>query len=146
MSSDGEALVGLHFLQGPRAVPRPPKLIETPLLREVADQLAAYFAGRLQVFRVPLAPPGTAFQRAVWEGLYAIAYGQTRTYAEHATAIGRPRAFRAVGAANGQNPISIVVPCHRLVGSDGRLTGYGGGLDAKARLLALERGAGIHGP
>ena len=106
---------------------------------EVAGQLAEYFAGRRTEFTVPLAPQGTPFQRSVWDELTRIPYGQTRTYAELARAVGASTAVRAVGAANGRNPISIVVPCHRVVGSDGSLTGYGGGLDRKRYLLDLER-------
>jgi len=102
-------------------------------------QLAAYFAGQLTEFDLPLAPAGTEFQRRVWDGLRAIPYGQTVSYGELARRVGSPAASRAVGLANGRNPIAIVVPCHRVIGSDGSLTGYGGGLDRKRFLLALER-------
>jgi methylated-DNA-[protein]-cysteine S-methyltransferase len=105
-----------------------------------AAQLAEYFAGERTEFSVPLHPRGTPFQLAVWEVLRTIPYGRTMTYGEQARAIGRPSAARAVGAANGRNPISIVVPCHRVVGSNGSLTGFAAGLDAKAWLLAHERG------
>ena len=101
-------------------------------------QLKAYFAGRLERFDVPLDPQGTPFQREVWRGLRRIPYGRTRSYADMARRLGRPRAFRAVGAANGQNPISIIIPCHRLIGSSGHLTDYGGGLSVKRALLSLE--------
>ena len=107
-----------------------------------AAQLAAYFAGQLTSFDLPLAPAGTEFQRKVWAGLLAIPYGQTISYGELARRIGSPAASRAVGLANGRNPISIVVPCHRVIGSDGGMTGYGGGLDRKRFLLALERDGG----
>lgn len=103
-----------------------------------AEQLGAYFAGRLRVFDLPLAPAGTQFQRDVWSALLAIPFGATATYGELARRIGRPDAVRAVGTANGANPIPIVIPCHRVVGADGSLTGYGGGLDVKRQLLALE--------
>ena len=110
-----------------------------PVLHNAIEQLGEYFGGARQAFDVPLELSGTDFQQAAWRGLLGIPFGTTRTYAEHASNIGRPRAVRAVGAANGQNPIAIIVPCHRLVGSDGSLTGFGGGLQAKAWLLALER-------
>ena len=109
-----------------------------PVLVETARQLAEYFAGRRKTFDVTLDPAGTTFQRRVWKALLTIPFGETRSYAEIARQIGRPRAVRAVGAANGRNPISIVTPCHRVIGSNGALTGFAGGLEAKARLLALE--------
>ncbi len=102
-------------------------------------QLEEYFAGSRTEFELPLAPAGTAFQRDAWTALRAIPYGATRSYAEQAAALGRPRAIRAVGAANGRNPIAIVVPCHRVVGSRGALTGYGGGVERKEWLLGHER-------
>jgi len=106
---------------------------------EAMRQLRAYFAGELKDFDLPLAPEGTAFQLSVWQALRRIPYGETVSYGEVARAIGRPSASRAVGAANGSNPLPIVVPCHRVIGSTGKLTGFGGGLDTKAALLALER-------
>ncbi len=106
-----------------------------------AAQLTAYFAGQLTEFDLPLSPAGTDFQRKVWAGLQAIPYGQTVSYGELARRLGRPAASRAVGLANGRNPIAIVVPCHRVIGADGSMTGYGGGLDRKRFLLALERDA-----
>jgi len=113
---------------------------EDPLaLAEPVRQLRAYFAGELHQFDLPLAPEGTPFQLRVWRELCNIPYGQTISYGELARRIGSPNASRAVGLANGANPISIVVPCHRVIGSNGKLTGYGGGLDNKERLLALER-------
>jgi len=108
--------------------------------RALGQQLDDYFAGRLRQFDVPLDLVGTPFQKQVWQALLAIAYGQTWSYAQQAAHIGRASATRAVAAANGQNKISIIVPCHRVIGSDGRLTGYGGGLPRKQWLLALERG------
>jgi methylated-DNA-[protein]-cysteine S-methyltransferase len=109
-----------------------------PILEEAARQLRAYFAGRLWQFDVPLDPQGTDFQLRVWRALLGIPYGETRSYAKVATAIGAPKAVRAVGAANGANPIAIIVPCHRVIGSGGQLTGYGGGLPLKRMLLELE--------
>lgn len=112
---------------------------ETPF-RDVRRQLDAYFAGELRQFEVPLHLVGTEFQRAVWNALLSIPYGSTRSYGDVARAIGKPAAVRAVGGANHANPVAIVVPCHRVIGSSGKLVGYGGGLDTKNRLLALERG------
>lgn len=105
---------------------------------EVREQLDAYFAGERRAFALKLAPRGTEFQQRVWQALSAIPYGETTTYAAIARTIGQPNAVRAVGAANGRNPISIVVPCHRVIGRDGTLTGYAGGLPSKQRLLELE--------
>lgn len=112
------------------------------LLDDVARQLDEYFAGTRTRFDVPLAPHGTAFQLRVWEVLRSIDYGTTMTYGEQARLLGDPKLARAVGAANGRNPISIVVPCHRVTGSGGRLTGFAGGLEAKQWLLDHERGRG----
>jgi methylated-DNA-[protein]-cysteine S-methyltransferase len=107
---------------------------------DVASQLAEYFAGRRQRFDLPLAPEGTPFQQRVWNALMDIPYGETISYGELASRIGQRSASRAVGLANGSNPLPIVIPCHRVIGSNGKLTGYGGGLAIKERLLALERG------
>lgn len=112
---------------------------DTPLLRQVKEQLAAYFAGERKEFDLPIKPRGTDFQQQVWQRLMAIPYGETRSYGQIAREIGRPKASRAVGQANHCNPISIVVPCHRVVGANGRLTGYGGGLPRKEALLELEK-------
>ncbi len=109
-----------------------------PVLSETAEELVAYFAGRLRRFTVPVRAPGTSFQEAVWAELARIPWGETRSYGQLAAALGRPGAARAVGLANGYNRIAIVLPCHRVVGSDGKLTGYGGGLWRKQRLLELE--------
>jgi methylated-DNA-[protein]-cysteine S-methyltransferase len=108
------------------------------VLADAARQLAAYFAGRLRNFDVPLAPQGTPFQREVWKALRTIKYGETWSYRELAEYVGRPAAVRAVGAANGQNPIPIIIPCHRVIGSNGTLVGFGGGIEMKQKLLALE--------
>jgi methylated-DNA-[protein]-cysteine S-methyltransferase len=108
------------------------------VLRETMLQLRAYFAGELRDFDVPLDMQGTAFQKRVWNELLRIPYGETRSYMQIAVAVEAPKAVRAVGAANGSNPIPIIVPCHRVIGSSGKLTGYGGGLPLKKRLLELE--------
>ena len=108
------------------------------VLRETMLQLRAYFAGELRDFDVPLDMQGTPFQQRVWNELLRIPYGETRSYMQIAVAVGAPKAVRAVGAANGSNPIPIIVPCHRVIGSSGKLTGYGGGLPLKKRLLELE--------
>lgn len=105
-------------------------------------QLRAYFKGELHHFDLPLAPVGTDFQRKVWEALQAIPYGEVASYGEIAAAIGNPKAVRAVGGANARNPIPVIIPCHRVIGSDGSLTGFGGGLTTKQRLLDLEKGRG----
>jgi len=134
---------GLHmleFAESAHPVPRGADWTrgKHPILTEAKTQLTAYFAGTRHTFELPLAPQGTPFQCAVWMALASIPYGQTISYAEQAVRVGRPRATRAVGAANGRNPISIVLPCHRVIGSNGALTGYGGGLPVKQFLLRLE--------
>lgn len=113
-----------------------------PVLLETERQLGEYFAGQRKTFTMTLDLTGTAFQRKVWAALLTIPFGETRSYAQIARQIGHPGAVRAVGAANGRNPVSIVAPCHRVIGSTGTLTGFAGGLDAKARLLALEASHG----
>ncbi len=120
----------------------PEHLVEDPhhpVLGAAAQQLEEYFLGDRTVFDLPLAPRGTAFQLRAWQALREIPYGETRSYGQQAARIGRPTAVRAIGGANSRNPISIVVPCHRVVGSDGTLTGFGGGLDTKRWLLDHER-------
>jgi methylated-DNA-[protein]-cysteine S-methyltransferase len=109
-----------------------------PVLLEAERQLKEYFAGTRKTFKLPLDFHGTDFQKRVWKALLAIPFGETRSYTQIARQVGKPAAVRAVGAANGRNPISIVAPCHRVIGANGKLTGFAGGLDAKARLLALE--------
>ena len=109
-----------------------------PVLLETERQLGEYFAGKRQTFSVALDMRGTRFQKDVWEALLAIPFGETRSYGQLAKQLGNPQATRAVGAANGRNPLSIVVPCHRVIGSSGKLTGFAGGLAAKAQLLSLE--------
>jgi methylated-DNA-[protein]-cysteine S-methyltransferase len=112
---------------------------ESSVLREAKEQLLEYFAGKRRVFDLPISLSGTDFELSCWEALRAIPYAKTQSYAGVARAIGRPRAFRAVGGANHRNPVAIIVPCHRVVGSDGSLVGFGGGLDVKKFLLDLER-------
>jgi methylated-DNA-[protein]-cysteine S-methyltransferase len=143
--AEDDAIVGLYMdLQRHR--PEDDKLGEPDLggrslsepLRTAADQIDAYFAGTLTRFSLPLAPRGSAFQQRVWAALQDIPYGETESYGELAQRIGAPGAARAVGLANGRNPIAIVIPCHRVIGSHGKLTGFGGGLDRKKQLLDLE--------
>ncbi len=133
---------GLRFLtfskQGKLPKPDPDWQLSDRQLREPIRQLQAYFKGKLRQFDLPLAGEGTDFQKRVWKALCDVPYGQTASYGEIAAAIGQPTASRAVGMANGRNPISIIVPCHRIIGSNGRLVGYGGGLDRKTSLLKLE--------
>ncbi|HYJ08549.1 MAG TPA: methylated-DNA--[protein]-cysteine S-methyltransferase, partial [Polyangiaceae bacterium] len=127
------ALCGLYFEDARHADQAVVEgaLEERQAFAEVLEQLAAYFAGKRRSFELKLAPRGTEFQRRVWQALAAIPYGETTTYAAIARAIGKPKAVRAVGAANGKNPISIVVPCHRVIGKNRQLTGYAGGLERK---------------
>jgi methylated-DNA-[protein]-cysteine S-methyltransferase len=139
----GGGLAGLYMQAqrhrpGPAALGAPGDLAAAPFAAAAA-QLGAYFAGKLTSFDLPLEPAGTPFQESVWMALRAIPYGPTVSYAQLAAGLGAPRASRAVGLANGRNPISIVVPCHRVVGTDGSLTGYGGGVDRKRFLLDLEQ-------
>jgi methylated-DNA-[protein]-cysteine S-methyltransferase len=136
---DGELLRGLHFQEGrrPMRVGNSWQRAEEPFA-QARDQLGKYFAGERTEFELPAAGSGTPFQRRVWAALAQIPYGETVSYGELARRIGRPAAPRAVGMANGRNPISIVVPCHRVIGSDGALTGYGGGVERKRFLLELE--------
>lgn len=108
------------------------------LTDRAARQLEEYFAGKRREFDLPLNPRGTPFQRRVWDALLRIPYGESRSYRQQTESLGNPKAIRAVGRANGANPIAVVIPCHRVIGADGSLTGYAGGLDMKARLLMLE--------
>lgn len=109
------------------------------LTQEAVNQLMEYFEGKRKVFDLPLSPIGTPFQQAVWKALCSIPYGETRSYGEIAKMIGNPKASRAVGMANNRNPISIIIPCHRVIGASGKLVGYGGGIDKKIYLLNLEK-------
>ena len=138
--ADGEALVGVHF-GGEGGSPRSPEPAErggSPLLTDAARQIGEYLRGERRDFDVPIRLEGTDFQLLVWNALRTIPYGETRTYAEVAAQIGRPRAVRAVGGANHRNPLPLIVPCHRVVGANGALVGFGGGLEVKRRLLELE--------
>lgn len=112
---------------------------ETPLLREAIDQIRRYFAGSLRAFDLPISPEGTPFMKRVWEELRQIPYGKTQSYGAVAKALAMPRAARAVGMANGRNPIPIIIPCHRVIGADGSLAGFSSGLEIKAALLQLEQ-------
>jgi len=142
LAGDERGLRSISFQNRFRpAAPADDSLRREEPFREAIAQLEAYFAGALRRFDLPLAPEGTPFQREVWSALTAIPYGETVSYGELARRLGRPAASRAVGAANGQNPIPIVIPCHRVIGADGSLTGFGGGLAIKRRLLDLEAGA-----
>ena len=136
-----DGLRGISFQGGSHALKPAEHWTRTEVpFREAILQLEAYFAGELERFDLALAPEGTSFQREVWSTLQTIPYGETVLYGELARRIGRPHACRAVGAANGRNPIPIVIPCHRVIGADGSLTGFGGGLAIKRRLLAMEAG------
>ena len=140
---DGATLSGLYMQDG-----RKPKRIASGWseaaapFADVRAQLEEYFAGERTTFDIPLAPEGAPFEREVWRALEEIPYGETVSYGEIARRVGQPTAARAVGTANGRNPIAVIVPCHRVIGADGSLTGYGGGLERKRLLLELERGQG----
>jgi methylated-DNA-[protein]-cysteine S-methyltransferase len=142
LAGDGSALHRIDFQGGRRPRrPDPGWQQRAGAFDDVAVQLTDYFAGRRQRFELSLAPEGTPFQQRVWRALLDIPYGDTISYAQLAARIGQPSASRAVGLANGSNPLPVVIPCHRVIGANGKLTGYGGGLPIKERLLALERGA-----
>ena len=137
-----EGLTSISFDGDRYAPPQDPAWVRDPsfpALRRAAAQLTAYFAGERRVFELPLAPTGTPFQCTVWAAIAAVPAGDTISYAELARRAGHPGSARAAGAATGRNPIAIVVPCHRIIGADGSLTGYAGGLDRKRALLALEQ-------
>ena len=138
--SDGEALLALQFDDERRGDPTPGG-DEDPVLARACAQLREYFAGERTTFDLPLRPSGTPFEQRVWDALRRIPYGETTSYGAIAAALGEPGAARAVGRANGRNPIPVIVPCHRVIGADGSLTGFGGGLACKRALLDLERGA-----
>lgn len=142
--ADDGLLCGLYMTEQRH---RPPEesfgVRDDTLFAEPKEQLEAYFAGELKEFILELRLHGTPFQRTVWEQLVRIPYGETRSYGDLADALGNPKASRAVGLANGKNPVGIIVPCHRVVGSDGSLTGYGGGVGRKQRLLDFERGTAL---
>lgn len=148
LRGDGHALCGLHMVGRAPDAPGPAHRHAEPDVSDLTrdpdafaaarEQLDAYFAGERTAFDLPLAPHGTPFQLAVWHALCDIPYGETASYGEIAAAVGRPSASRAVGAANGRNPVAVIVPCHRVIGAGGALVGFGGGLDRKRTLLALE--------
>ncbi|WP_228282812.1 methylated-DNA--[protein]-cysteine S-methyltransferase [Brevibacterium atlanticum] len=146
LTSDGAHLTGLYLEVTDAVLARvaaasgtePETNDDLTVFADTEAQLGEYFAGHRRGFDLPLAPHGTEFQRSVWQGLLEIPYGSTANYGELAEAVGRPKAARAVGAANGKNPISIIVPCHRVIGANGSLTGYAWGEDKKRRLLTLE--------
>ena len=135
---EDEALAGIFFPSKSRDFAKTIPRAETPFIKKTAVQLKEYFAGRRKTFDVPLVLHGTKFQVSVWKALQAIPYGETRTYREIAVLTGNPKACRAVGMANNRNPIALIVPCHRVIGSNGSLTGYADGLDTKEYLLKLE--------
>jgi methylated-DNA-[protein]-cysteine S-methyltransferase len=141
VASDRGLVAILWENDNPRRVPLCEVIesVDHPVLLECERQLGEYFTGERTEFSLPLDFRGTEFQRRVWAALLTIPFGETRSYAEIAVQIGSPSAVRAVGAANGKNPLSIIAPCHRVVGSNGKLTGFAGGLDAKAKLLTLEQ-------
>jgi methylated-DNA-[protein]-cysteine S-methyltransferase len=136
--ADDGGLRAIEFLERGGRASRAPRHLTAPL-RDAVDQIRAYFAGELREFTLPLAPAGSRLQQVVWRSMCAVPYGATISYGELARRLGRPGAARAIGAACARNPLPIAIPCHRVIGSDGRLTGYAGGIDAKRRLLALER-------
>jgi methylated-DNA-[protein]-cysteine S-methyltransferase len=141
LSSEDAALTGVHFIDQKHPARLDERWTEAPgdaLLMKAARQLEEYFAGGRRRFDLPLAPRGTPFQRRVWDALLAIDFGLTASYRDISVRVGSPSATRAIGAAVGRNPIGIIIPCHRVIGADGSLTGYAGGLDRKRHLLALE--------
>ncbi|MDD3248306.1 MAG: methylated-DNA--[protein]-cysteine S-methyltransferase [Methanosarcina sp.] len=141
LAGDEEGLKYLNIRKGKKKIEVPDDWVENEdFFSEISRQLEAYFAGQLKAFEVKLAPEGTEFHKSVWRALCEIPYGETRTYKEIAISVGKPKAYRAVGLANNRNPISIIVPCHRVIGTNGKLTGYASGLDVKEFLLRLECG------
>jgi methylated-DNA-[protein]-cysteine S-methyltransferase len=140
LAGNGEHLEAVYFQSGPRPHRRPSEWVhDAHCFASACAQLAAYFAGELQRFDLTLAPKGTAFQQSVWRALRAIPYGEVTSYGQLARSLDKPNGSRAVGLANGSNPIPIIIPCHRVIGANGSLTGFGGGLPTKRFLLDLER-------
>lgn len=137
IAEEGGSITHLYF-EGEAADPSL-AVEETPLIRQAMAQLKRYFCGELKTFDLPLAPKGTPYMQAVWQQLCTVPYGATATYKDIAQRVGNPKGCRSVGQANNRNPIPIIIPCHRVIGSDGKLVGYGGGLDIKVKLLALEK-------
>lgn len=142
LASDGKALTQVEFENGKYPLAQHP-LGTDKILDQARRELDQYFAGKLREFKVKVAPAGTEFQRKVWAALQMIPYGTTRSYAQQAVLVGSPKATRAVGAANGRNPIPVIIPCHRVIGANGSLTGFGGGMERKQILLELEQGGGL---
>ncbi|AQS59588.1 methylated-DNA--[protein]-cysteine S-methyltransferase [Desulforamulus ferrireducens] len=137
IADNGAAITDVFF--GQEAAPKELVEKETPLIKKAITEIKEYLAGKRTSFDLPLEMKGTDFQKATWQALLTIPYGETRSYKQIAEQIGRPKACRAIGMANNRNPISIIVPCHRVIGANGSLVGYGGGLELKARLLSLEK-------
>ncbi len=137
IADNGVAITNLYFSNC--SMPQDANVQETDLIKTAAAQLNEYFAGRRKVFDLPLIPEGTTFQQKVWKALQTIPYGETRSYKEVAAQINQPTACRAVGMANNRNPIAIFIPCHRVIGADGKLVGYASGLDIKEKLLDMEK-------
>ena len=137
IAEDGTFITNVYFEDEKGA--KDANLIETPLLKEAANQINEYFNGDRKNFELPISPSGTEFQKSVWNALQEIPYGETRSYKEIAIVIGNEKACRAVGMANNKNPISIIIPCHRVIGTNGKLVGYAGGLKVKDYLLSMEK-------
>ncbi|OPX85465.1 MAG: Methylated-DNA--protein-cysteine methyltransferase, constitutive [Pelotomaculum sp. PtaB.Bin104] len=142
IAENGTAITNLCFQED--SIPAGAFVQETELLKEASEQLTDYLLGKRKNFSLPLAPEGTIFMLGVWEALCAIPYGETRTYGDVANSIGKKKASRAVGMANNRNPIPVFIPCHRVIGKNGKLVGYRGGLQIKERLLELEKQRGIN--
>ena len=139
LAGDEEGLKYVNFMKGKTKIEVPDSWQENKeFFRDISRQLEAYFAGKLEFFDVKLAPEGTEFQKSVWKALCEIPYGETRTYGQITKSVGKPKASRAVGLANNRNPIAIIMPCHRVIGANGKLTGYASGLEVKEFLLRLE--------
>jgi methylated-DNA-[protein]-cysteine S-methyltransferase len=142
LASNGSALIQCEFEGGKYPLPQY-ELGSDKIIDQACRELDLYFAGKLRAFKVKVAPHGTEFQRKAWAALQTIPYGETRSYAQQAKAIGSPKATRAIGAANGRNPIPVIIPCHRVIGANGSLTGFGGGVERKQILLELEQGGNL---
>jgi methylated-DNA-[protein]-cysteine S-methyltransferase len=142
LASNGSALIQCEFEGGKYPLPQY-ELGSDKIIDQACRELDLYFAGKLRDFKVKVAPQGTEFQRKAWAALQTIPYGETRSYAQQAKAIGSPKATRAIGAANGRNPIPVIIPCHRVIGANGSLTGFGGGMERKQILLELEQGGNL---
>ncbi|WML34538.1 methylated-DNA--[protein]-cysteine S-methyltransferase [Clostridium sp. OS1-26] len=137
IAENGIAITNLYFNE--KTLPSDAEVVETDLLKEAGQQLLDYLSGKRKEFELPLSPVGTDFQQTVWKALQEIPYGETRSYGEIAKSINQPKAARAVGMANNKNPILIFIPCHRVIGANGSLVGYAGGMEVKKYLLAVEK-------